>query len=73
MKRPLHSFTRIGMRRLFKWRKEKREHVMLVCRESGDIHYTSRNRLGAEVELMKYNPMAAQSVFIHPRKRLQKD
>ena len=37
--------------------KEKREHVMMVCSESGDInYYTSRNRLGAKLELMKYNP-----------------
>ena len=49
--------------------KEKRDHVMLVCSESGDInYYTSRNRLGAKLELMKYNPRLRKRT-IHREKR----
>ena len=49
--------------------KERREHVMLVCQESGDInYYTSRSRLGTKLELMKYNPRLRKRT-LHKEKR----
>ena len=49
--------------------KEKREHVMLVCTETGDInYYTSRNRLGEKLELKKYNPKLRRRT-LHKEKR----
>lgn len=49
--------------------KEKREHVMLVCQESGDInYYTSRSRMAPKLELMKYNPRLRKRT-LHKEKR----
>jgi large subunit ribosomal protein L33 len=49
--------------------KEKREHVMLVCSETGDInYYTSRNRMGQKLELMKYSPRLRKRTM-HKEKR----
>ena len=49
--------------------KEKREHVMLVCTENGDInYYTSRSRLGQKLELKKYSPRLRRHT-LHKEKR----
>ncbi len=49
--------------------KEKREHVMLVCQESGDInYYTSRSRMAPKLELKKYNPRLRRRT-LHKEKR----
>ncbi len=49
--------------------KEKREHVMLVCSETGDInYYTSRSRMGQKLELMKYHPRLRRRT-LHKEKR----
>lgn len=49
--------------------KEKREHVMLVCQETGDInYYTSRSKLTAKLELLKYNPRLRRRT-VHKEKR----
>ncbi len=49
--------------------KEKREHVMLVCEETGDInYYTSRSRTGQKLELKKYCPRLKRRT-LHKEKR----
>ena len=49
--------------------KEKREQVVLVCTETGDQnYYTSRNRMGQKLELMKYNPRLRRRT-LHKEKR----
>jgi large subunit ribosomal protein L33 len=49
--------------------KEKREHVMLVCQETGDInYYTSRSRMAPKLELSKYNPRLRRRT-LHKEKR----
>jgi len=49
--------------------KEKREYVMLVCEETGDInYYTSRGKLAPKLELKKYNPRLRRRT-VHKEKR----
>ena len=49
--------------------KEKREHVMMVCQETGDInYYTSRSKLSSKLELMKYSPRLRKRT-LHKEKR----
>lgn len=49
--------------------KEKREHLQLVCTETGDInYYTSRSKLGQKLELMKYSPKLRRRT-LHKEKR----
>lgn len=49
--------------------KEKRENVMLVCSETGDInYYTSRNKMNEKLELMKYSPRLRKRT-VHKEKR----
>ena len=49
--------------------KEKREHIVLVCSETGDLnYYTSRSKLTSKLELMKYSPRLRRRT-IHKEKR----
>ncbi len=49
--------------------KEKRENVMLVCTETGDInYYTSRSKMAPKLELNKYNPNLRRRT-LHKEKR----
>jgi len=49
--------------------KEKREQIMLVCTETGDInYYTSRSRMGEKLELVKYSPRLRKRT-VHKEKR----
>jgi large subunit ribosomal protein L33 len=49
--------------------KEKVEHVMMVCTETGDInYYTSRNKTTAKLELKKYCPRLRRHT-LHKEKR----
>jgi large subunit ribosomal protein L33 len=49
--------------------KDKRENIMLVCTETGDInYYTSRSKLGQKLELKKYNPRLRRRT-VHKEKR----
>jgi large subunit ribosomal protein L33 len=49
--------------------KEKVEHVMLVCSETGDInYYTSRAKTAPKLELMKYSPRLRRRT-LHKEKR----
>lgn len=49
--------------------KEKRENIMLVCSETGDInYYTSRSKLGQKLELLKYSPRLRKRT-VHKEKR----
>jgi len=50
--------------------KEKREYVMMVCSESGDInYYTSRAKTAQKLELMKYNPNLRKHTLHKEKKR----
>lgn len=50
--------------------KEKREQVMLVCTETGDInYYTSRARTTEKLELMKYCPRLRKHTLHKEKKR----
>lgn len=50
--------------------KEKREYVMMVCSESGDInYYTSRGKATPKLELMKYNPRLRKHTLHKEKKR----
>jgi large subunit ribosomal protein L33 len=50
--------------------KEKVEHVMLVCSETGDInYYTSRAKTTAKLELKKYNPKLRKHTLHKEKKR----
>jgi large subunit ribosomal protein L33 len=58
-----------SIRRSGKMAKEKRENVMLVCSETGDInYYTSRNKMNEKLELMKYSPRLRKRT-VHKEKR----
>ncbi|TVR11063.1 MAG: 50S ribosomal protein L33 [Planctomycetota bacterium] len=49
--------------------KDKREHIVLVCSETGDLnYYTSRSKLTPKLELMKYSPRLRRRT-IHKEKR----
>jgi len=50
--------------------KDKREHVMLVCSETGDInYYTSRSKTANKLERMKYNPQRRKHTLHKEKKR----
>jgi len=50
--------------------KEKREYVMMVCAESGDINYfTSRAKTAQKLELKKYNPKLRKHTIHKEKKR----
>ena len=50
--------------------KEKVEHVMMVCTETGDInYYTSRSKTAAKLELKKYNPRLRKHTVHKEKKR----
>jgi large subunit ribosomal protein L33 len=50
--------------------KDKREYVMLVCAESGDInYYTSRAKTSPKLELKKYNPRLRKHTLHKEKKR----
>ncbi len=50
--------------------KDKREYVMMVCSESGDInYYTSRAKTAQKLELMKYNPNLRKHTLHKEKKR----
>jgi large subunit ribosomal protein L33 len=50
--------------------KEKVEHVMMVCTETGDInYYTSRSKTAAKLELKKYNPRLRKHTLHKEKKR----
>ena len=50
--------------------KEKVEHVVLVCSETGDMnYYTSRSKLAAKLELKKYNPRLRKHTLHKEKKR----
>jgi large subunit ribosomal protein L33 len=50
--------------------KDKREHVMLVCSETGDInYYTSRSKTATKLERMKYNPNLRKHTLHKEKKR----
>ncbi len=50
--------------------KDKREYLMLVCSESGDINYfTSRAKTSPKLELMKYNPKLRKHTLHKEKKR----
>jgi large subunit ribosomal protein L33 len=50
--------------------KDKREHVMLVCSETGDInYYTSRSKQSQKLELKKYNPKLRKHTLHKEKKR----
>ena len=50
--------------------KEKREYVMLVCSETGDInYYTSRSKTAQKLELMKYHPRLRKHTLHKEKKR----
>ncbi|MEK7412772.1 MAG: 50S ribosomal protein L33 [Planctomycetota bacterium] len=50
--------------------KDKREHVMLVCSETGDInYYTSRSKTATKLELKKYNPRLRKHTLHKEKKR----
>ena len=49
--------------------KDKREYVMLVCSETGDInYYTSRAKTAPKLELKKYSPRLRKHT-LHKLKR----
>jgi large subunit ribosomal protein L33 len=50
--------------------KDKREHVMLVCSETGDInYYTSRSKTSPKLELSKYSPRLRKHTLHKEKKR----
>ena len=50
--------------------KEKREHVVLVCTETGDMnYYTSRSKTAPKLELKKYNPKLRKHTLHKEKKR----
>jgi large subunit ribosomal protein L33 len=50
--------------------KEKREHVVMVCQESGDLnYYTSRGKTTEKLELKKYNPRLRKHTLHKEKKR----
>ena len=50
--------------------KEKREHVVLVCQETGDLnYYTSRAKTGQKLELKKYSPKLRKHTLHKEKKR----
>jgi large subunit ribosomal protein L33 len=50
--------------------KDKREHIMLVCSETGDInYYTSRSKTSEKLELKKYNPRLRKHTLHKEKKR----
>jgi large subunit ribosomal protein L33 len=50
--------------------KEKVEHVVLVCSETGDMnYYTSRSKLAPKLELKKYNPRLRKHTLHKEKKR----
>ena len=50
--------------------KDKREHIMLVCSETGDInYYTSRSKTSEKLDLKKYNPRLRKHTLHQEKKR----
>ncbi len=50
--------------------KEKVEHIMLVCSETGDInYYTSRAKTSPKLELKKYHPRLRKHTLHKEKKR----
>jgi large subunit ribosomal protein L33 len=50
--------------------KEKREYVVLVCQEGGDLnYYTSRAKTAEKLELKKYNPRLRKHTLHKEKKR----
>ena len=50
--------------------KDKREHIMLVCAETGDVnYYTSRSTTSPKLELKKYNPRLRKHTLHKEKKR----
>jgi large subunit ribosomal protein L33 len=50
--------------------KDKREHVVMVCQESGDLnYYTSRGKATEKLELKKYNPRLRKHTLHKEKKR----
>lgn len=50
--------------------KDKREHIMLVCSETGDInYYTSRAKTTEKLELMKFSPRLRKHTLHKEKKR----
>jgi large subunit ribosomal protein L33 len=50
--------------------KEKVEHIVLVCTETGDMnYYTSRAKTSPKLELKKYNPRLRKHTLHKEKKR----
>ncbi len=50
--------------------KEKREYVVLVCQETGDMnYYTSRAKTAQKLELKKSNPKLRKHTLHKEKKR----
>ena len=50
--------------------KEKVEHIVLVCTETGDMnYYTSRAKTTQKLELKKYNPRLRKHTLHKEKKR----
>jgi large subunit ribosomal protein L33 len=50
--------------------KEKVEHIVLVCTETGDMnYYTSRAKTSPKLELKKYNPKLRKHTLHKEKKR----
>ncbi|MBA3699375.1 MAG: 50S ribosomal protein L33 [Planctomycetes bacterium] len=50
--------------------KDKRERVVMVCQESGDLnYYTSRSKTAEKLELKKYNPRLRKHTLHKEKKR----
>jgi large subunit ribosomal protein L33 len=50
--------------------KEKREHVVLVCSETGDMnYYTSRSKTAPKLELKKFSPKLRKHTLHKEKKR----
>jgi large subunit ribosomal protein L33 len=50
--------------------KEKREYVVMVCQENGDLnYYTSRAKTSPKLELKKYSPKLRKHTLHKEKKR----
>ncbi len=50
--------------------KEKVEHVVMVCTETGDMnYYTTRPKTAAKLELKKYSPKLRKHTIHKEKKR----
>jgi large subunit ribosomal protein L33 len=50
--------------------KEKREYVVMVCQETGDLnYYTSRAKTSPKLELKKYSPKLRKHTLHKEKKR----